>query len=58
MDGIGEIILSEVSQVQKDKVLCFLSYVEDKIQYKHKHYHLNIEIYTEHVSKSGTIRGD
>jgi hypothetical protein len=31
----GDIMLSEVSQVQKDKATCFLSYVKDRSTDKH-----------------------
>jgi hypothetical protein len=36
------IILSEVSQVEKDKGHIFLSYVEDRSKYEYKHYHIYI----------------
>jgi hypothetical protein len=49
---LENIILSEVSQVQKPKATCFLSYVE------YKQYYIYIQIYTEHILKSGTCRGD
>jgi hypothetical protein len=50
-------MLSEVSQVQKDKGQMFLLYVEDRSKYKHKHY-IYIYVYTEHVSISGTVSRD
>jgi hypothetical protein len=50
---LENIILSEVSQVQKDKVECFLSHVKDRPNT----YTSNIMYtYRERVSKSGIIR--
>jgi hypothetical protein len=42
------------------KFIYFLFYVEDGHKYKYKHYHIHtyIHTYAEHVSKSGTFRGD
>jgi hypothetical protein len=34
---VKTIMLSEVHQVQKNKDLMFLSYVEDRSKYKYKH---------------------
>jgi hypothetical protein len=53
------IILSEVSQVQKVKSHMFslICSIQDPYKYK-RCYSIHIEIYTEHVSKSGTGRGD
>jgi hypothetical protein len=39
---LENIMVSEVSQEQKTKVTCFLSYVEDRSKYKYKHYHIYI----------------
>jgi hypothetical protein len=38
---LENIILSEVTQVQKTKVACFLSYVEDRCKYKYNHYQID-----------------
>jgi hypothetical protein len=35
------IMLNKVSQVQKDKTKCFLSYVEDRSKSKYKHCHVS-----------------
>jgi hypothetical protein len=41
------IMLSEVSQIEKDKLPCFLSYVKDQSKNKYKHYHTYI--YTQNM---------
>jgi hypothetical protein len=55
---LENIILSEVSQVQKPKVSCFLSHVENRPNKNKSNIYKYILIYTEHVSKSGTGGGD
>jgi hypothetical protein len=54
---LENIIFSEVSQAQKAKAMCFLSYLEYRNK-KNTRNVINIEIYREHVSKSETDRGD
>jgi hypothetical protein len=41
---LEDIILSEVSQIQKDKGQLFLSYMEDKHAHKNNHYHIQTHI--------------
>jgi hypothetical protein len=53
---LENIILSEVSQVQKAKGCIFFLTCGKQAQYKIKQHYIHIEIYTEHVSKSGTGR--
>jgi hypothetical protein len=48
------IILSEVNQT---KVECFLSAVEDRSKYKHKHYQIHMYINADHVCNCGSVRG-
>jgi hypothetical protein len=69
---LGNIILNEVSQVQKYKGCIFSPICGRQTQYKCKHYHIYIYIYIymcisiyiyiererEHLSKSGTLIGD
>jgi hypothetical protein len=50
------IILSEVGQVQKEKVHMFSLMCGRYTQYKYKHYHIYIKVYIEHASKSRTDR--
>jgi hypothetical protein len=50
-------ILSGVSQVQKEKGHVFSLICGILTQYKCKHYHIYIEMSTEHVFKSGACRG-
>jgi hypothetical protein len=56
--ALENIILREDSQVQKDNSCMFSLICGRQIQYKHRYYHIYIEIYSEHVSKSRTNRGD
>jgi hypothetical protein len=46
---LENIMLSELSQVQKDESCMFSLRVEDRSKCKYKHYH--IYVYTEHVQK-------
>jgi hypothetical protein len=55
---LENIILSEVSQVQKAKGHMFSLICGRQIQYKYKLYHIYICIYPEDVSQSGTVRGN
>jgi hypothetical protein len=52
------ISLNEVSQVLKGKGHVFSFICGIKAKYKYRQYYIHIEIYTEHVSKSGTGRED
>jgi hypothetical protein len=54
---LENIILSEVSHVRRLVIAYLLPYVEYR-QYECKQYYINIQVYIEHVSKSGTGRGD
>jgi hypothetical protein len=49
---LENIILSEVSQVQKAKGQMFSLICGIEAQYKYKHCYVYKEIYTEHISKS------
>jgi hypothetical protein len=51
-------ILSEVIHVQKAKDHMFSLICGIWTQYKDKHYYIYIQMYTEHVPKGGTDRGD
>jgi hypothetical protein len=51
-------ILSEVSQLQKDKGHMFSFMCGILAQYEYKKYYIYIEIYTENVSKTGSGRED
>jgi hypothetical protein len=55
------VMLSELSHVLNEKIICFFLPVEDRSKYK-KHYdmyiYIYIYIYIEPVSNKGTIRGD
>jgi hypothetical protein len=55
---LEDIILSEISQVQKAKYYMFSLICVIWVQYKYKQYYEYIKIHTEHVSKSDTARGD
>jgi hypothetical protein len=44
---VENIIVSEVSWVQKAEGCIFLSYVENKLNTEYKHYCIDIEIYTK-----------
>jgi hypothetical protein len=55
---LESIILSEVSQVQKAKGHMFPFICGIETQYKYKQYYIYIQIYTNHVPKSGTGRVD
>jgi hypothetical protein len=46
---VENIIVSEVSWVQKAEGCIFLSYVENKLNTEYKHYCIDIEIYTKHM---------
>jgi hypothetical protein len=52
---LENIMLSEIRQVQRDKVTCFVScgkHIQIQMQaLSHRHN-------SEHISKSGTVRGD
>jgi hypothetical protein len=54
---LENIILSEVNQDQKAKITCSLI-CGIQAQYKYKQYCIYIEIYTEHVYKNETGKGD
>jgi hypothetical protein len=43
--ALENIILSDISQVQKDKDSMFSPIDERQIQYKYKHYHIYIKVY-------------
>jgi hypothetical protein len=53
-----EIILGEVSQAQKAKSYMLSLICGISVQNKYKQGYIYIETYTEHVSKSDTIRTD
>jgi hypothetical protein len=55
---LENIILSDVSQIQKTKGYMFSLMYGIQAQYKYKQYYMYLEIYTEHVFKHGTGRGE
>jgi hypothetical protein len=55
---LENIILSEVSQVQKANGCMFPLTCRIHTQYNRKQYYIYIEIYTKHVLESGTGKED
>jgi uncharacterized protein Veg len=55
---LENIILSEVSKIQKAKSHIFYIIFRVQTQDKYKQYYIYVEILTQHVSKIGTHGGD